>query len=267
MKLLAKHRLIDFLSVVLIFCALCTIWEAIILIFRIPRFILPSPWEVLLALINRRDSLLNALRITSSAVLLGLLASVLAGMIIAIVFAQSHWIRRMLYPYTILLQTVPIVAISPLIVMWAGPGTVSVSLITFIICLAPIIANATQGLISVDKNLVSLFAMHNASPAQCFWKLRLPHAVPSLFVGLRISSGISVIGGITGELFAGSSRVGEGGIGYSIMYASTQLQTDYLFALVFVATALGFTFFFLVSFLEWYFLHHWHESALGQEND
>jgi NitT/TauT family transport system permease protein len=145
MKLLAKHRLIDFLSVVLIFCALCAIWEAIILVFRIPRFILPSPWEVVLALISRRDSLLNALRITSSAVLLGLLASVLAGMIIAIVFAQSHWIRRMLYPYTILLQTVPIVAISPLIVMWAGPGTVSVSLITFIICLAPIIANATQG--------------------------------------------------------------------------------------------------------------------------
>jgi NitT/TauT family transport system permease protein len=173
----------------------------------------------------------------------------------------------MLYPYTILLQTVPIVAISPLIVMWAGPGTVSVCLITFIICLAPIIANATQGLISVDKNLVSLFAMHNASRAQTFWKLRLPHAVPSLFVGLRISSGIAVIGGITGELFAGSSRVGEGGIGYSIMYANSQLQTDYLFALVFVATALGFAFFFFVSFLEWYFLHHWHESALSQEND
>ncbi|MGA8477655.1 MAG: ABC transporter permease subunit [Chthoniobacterales bacterium] len=89
-------------------------------------------------------------------------------MIIAIVFAQSHWIRRMLYPYTILLQTVPIVAISPLIAMWAGPGTVSVSLITFIICLTPIIANATQGLISVDKNLVSLFAMHNASRTQTF---------------------------------------------------------------------------------------------------
>jgi NitT/TauT family transport system permease protein len=269
MKLPSRYRLIDWLSVALIFCALCAIWEAIILVLRIPRFILPSPWEVVLAVFNRRESLFTALRITSSAVLLGLLASVVAGMIIAIIFAQSHWIRRMLYPYTILLQTVPIVAISPLIVMWAGPGTVSVSvsLITFIICLAPIIANATQGLISVDKNLVSLFAMHNASRIQTFWKLRLPHAVPSLFVGLRISSGISVIGGITGELFAGSSRVGEGGIGYSIMYASTQLQTDYLFALVFVATALGFAFFFLVSFLEWYFLHHWHESALGQEND
>jgi NitT/TauT family transport system permease protein len=262
-----KHRIIDVLSVVLVFILFCAIWEGIILVFQIPPFILPSPWAVVLAIFRRHESLWNALRITSSAVLLGLLASVAAGMILAVVFAQSRWIRRMLYPYTILLQTVPIVAISPLIVMWAGPGTLSVCLITFIICLAPIIANATQGLISVDKNLVSLFAMHNASPAQTFWKLRLPHAVPSLFVGLRISSGISVIGGITGELFAGSSRVGEGGIGYSIMYASTQLQTDYLFALVAVATVLGFAFFFFVSFLEWYFLHHWHESALGQEND
>jgi NitT/TauT family transport system permease protein len=85
--------------------------------------------------------------------------------------------------------------------------------------------------------------------------------VPSLFVGIRIAAGISVIGAITGELFAGSSRVGEGGLGYSILYASAQLQTDYLFALVLAATVLGFVFFFLVMFLEWYFLHNWHESA------
>src|ERR1700730_17325482 len=261
MKLLAKHRLIDFLSVVLIFCALCAIWEAIILVFRIPRFILPSPWEVVLALINRRDSLLNALRITSSAVLLGLLASVLAGMIIALIFAQSHWIRRMLYPYTILLQTVPIVAVAPLILMWVGPGTLSVTLVAFISALAPIIANTTQGLISVEPNLIHLFLMHNASRLQILTRLRLPHAVPSLFVGIRIAAGISVIGAITGVLFAGASRVGEGGLGYPIPYPSAQLQTDYLFALVLAATVLGFAFFFLVMFLEWYFLHNWHESA------
>ncbi len=103
--------------------------------------------------------------------------------------------------------------------------------------------------------------MHNASPAQMLFKLRLPHAVPSLFVGIRIASGIAVIGAITGELYAGSSRVGVGGLGYSILYASSQLQTDYLFALVLAATVLGFAFFFLVMFLEWYFLHNWHESV------
>jgi NitT/TauT family transport system permease protein len=109
--------------------------------------------------------------------------------------------------------------------------------------------------------------MHNASPGQLLFKLRLPHAVPFLFVGVRIASGLAVIGAITGELYAGSSRVGEGGLGYSILYASTQLQTDYLFALVVAATVLGFGFVFLVMLLEWYFLHRWHESARAVEAD
>jgi NitT/TauT family transport system permease protein len=86
-------------------------------------------------------------------------------------------------------------------------------------------------------------------------------------VGIRIASGISVIGAITGELYAGSTRVGEGGLGYSILYASSQLQTAYLFALVLAATVLGFAFFFIVMFLEWYFLHHWHESARVSETE
>ena len=113
--------------------------------------------------------------------------------------------------------------------------------------------------------MVHLFLMHNASSAQVLFKLRLPHAVPSLFVGTRIASGLAVIGAIIGELYAGSIRVGEGGLGYSIQYASTQLQTDYLFALVLAATVLGFSFFFIVMFLEWYFLHRWHESARTPE--
>ena len=144
--------------------------------------------------------------------------------------------------------------------MWAGTGVTSVALVAFIICLAPIIANTTQGLISVEENLIHLFLMHRATASQILFKLRLPHAMPSLFVGIRISAGISVIGAITGELFAGSSRVGQGGLGYSILYASGQLETDYLFALVLAATVLGFAFFFVGMFAEWYFLHNWHES-------
>ena len=173
----------------------------------------------------------------------------------------------MFYPYTILLQTVPIIAIAPLILMWVGPGILAVMTIAFIICLPAIIANTTQGLISVERNMLDLFLMHNAKPAEVLWKLRLPHAVPSLFTGLRIASGVSVIGAIIGELFAGSTRVGEGGLGYAIQYASSQLETDYLFALVFAASALGFAFFFIIMFLEWYFLHNWHESASPAENE
>jgi len=117
----------------------------------------------------------------------------------------------------------------------------------------------------VEENLVHLFLMYNASRGQLLFKLRLPNAVPYLLVGVRIASGIAVIGAITGELYAGSSRVGKGGLGYSILYASTQLQTDYLFALVLAATVLGFGFFFVVKVLEWYFLHRWHESARTPE--
>jgi NitT/TauT family transport system permease protein len=109
--------------------------------------------------------------------------------------------------------------------------------------------------------------MNNASAAQIMLKLRLPHALPQLFTGIRVSSGIAVIGAITGELFASSTRVGVGGIGYAIQYASSQLETDYLFALVAAATVLGFAFFFAVMSLEWFFLHQWHESERTPDED
>jgi NitT/TauT family transport system permease protein len=256
-----KKQLVTLLNALAVFIVLLLLWRVLVWALHLPSFMLPPPFAVGRVVIDRFPSLIASLAITSEEAAGGLAASIVVGLLIALLFAQSRWIRRMLYPYTILLQTVPVVAVTPLILMWAGPGAFSVMLVAFIICLAPIIANSTQGLISVDANLIDLFLMHNASRWQILTRLRLPHAVPSLFVGIRISAGISVIGAITGELFAGSSRVGQGGLGYSILYASAQLQTDYLFALVLAATVLGFAFFFLVMFLEWYFLHNWHESA------
>jgi NitT/TauT family transport system permease protein len=238
---------------------------AIIRVFQIPPYLLPTPAQVANAAQERLLSLFTSLGITAAAAAGGLAASVVAGVLIALVFAQWRWVRRMFYPYTILLQTVPIIAVAPLILMWVGNSTFSVGLIAFIICLSPVIANTTQGLISVDRNMIDLFLMNKASRMQVLLKLRLPHALPALFTGVRISSGIAVIGAITGELFAGSARVGVGGIGYAIQYAHAQLETDYLFALVAAATVLGFAFFFAVMFLEWYFLHQWHESVRAPE--
>jgi NitT/TauT family transport system permease protein len=262
-----KQRLATVANAAAVFAALLIVWQVILWVFHVPGYMLPSPWAVGRAVGHRFPSLVASFTITAEESLGGLLASIVVGVMVALFFAQSRWVRKMLYPYTILLQTVPIVAIAPLILMWVGAGTAAVALIAFIISLAPIIANTTQGLISVDENLVHLFLMHNATPAQKLFKLRLPHAVPSLFVGIRIASGIAVIGAITGELYAGSSQVGVGGLGYSILYASSQLQTDYLFALVFAATVLGFSFFFVVMFLEWYFLHRWHESTRTPETE
>jgi NitT/TauT family transport system permease protein len=262
-----KRRAMVIANALAVFAALLVLWQLVLWVFRIPPYMLPSPWAVSRAVAARFPSLVASFVITAEEAVGGLIVSIVIGVAVALVFAQSRWVRRMLYPWTLLLQTVPIVAIAPLILMWFGAGTPSVMLIAFIISLAPIIANTTQGLISVDENLVHLFLMHNASPQQILFKLRLPHSVPSLFVGIRIASGIAVIGAITGELYAGSSRVGEGGLGYSILYASSQLQTDYLFALVVAATILGFGFLFLVMFLEWYFLHNWHESARTPEGE
>jgi NitT/TauT family transport system permease protein len=256
-----KKRLLLAANTLGVLAALLLLWQLIVWIFRIPPYLLPPPLNVASAIKSRLPELFQALLISAEAASTGLLASILVGVLIALAFGRSSWMRRTLFPYTILLQTVPILAVAPLIVVWAGPGLFAVSLITFIICLSPIIANATQGLISVDPNLIQLFLMHNATPGQILRKLRLPHSLPYLFVGIRISSGIAVIGAITGELFAGSSRVGQGGLGYSILYAMGQMQTDYLFALVFAATILGFTFFFTVMFFEWLLLHKWHESA------
>jgi NitT/TauT family transport system permease protein len=262
-----KKQLVTLLNALIVLGSLLLLWRLLIWALAIPKFMLPTPWAVAKAAMSRSDSLLTSVWITFEAAACGLAASVIAGILIALVFAQSRWVRRMFYPYTILLQTVPIIAIAPLILMWVGPGILSVMVIAFIICLPAIIANTTQGLVSVEQNLIDLFLMHNAKPTEILWKLRLPHAIPSLFTGLRIASGVAVIGAIIGELFAGSSRVGEGGLGYAIQYASAQLETDYLFALVFAASALGFAFFFVVMFLEWYFLHNWHESARTAESE
>jgi len=259
-----KQRSMLVLNAAIVFAVLVLVWWAIVRVFKVPPYMVPPPMQVAKIAVARFPELWASLLITTEEAVGGLFASIVIGVLVALIFARSPWIRRTFFPYTILLQTVPIMAIAPLIIMWIGPGLSSVTLIAFIFCLASIIANTTQGLISVDENLVQLFLMHNASQAQILGRLRLPHSLPYLFVGIRISNGIAVIGAITGELFAGSSQVGQGGVGYSILYAMAQLQTAYLFALVMAATALGFTFFFLVMFFEWLLLHNWHESAARQ---
>jgi len=252
------------LNSLIVFACVISLWQAVVTFNHLPPYILPGPLVVASALRDRFPSLLNSLVITTEEAAGGLASSIVVGVAVAMVFAQWRWLRQLLYPYTILLQTVPIVAIAPLIIDWLGAGIFSVMVVTFVICLAPIIANTTQGLISVDENLVDLFVMHKATPAQTLFKLRLPNALPNLFAGIRISAGISVVGGIMGELFAGSVRVGEGGLGYAIIYANNQMETAYLFALVFAATVLGFSFFFIVMFFEWLALHNWHESSLSR---
>ena len=139
-----KRRLVGVANALAVFVAVLVVWQLVLWIFHVPRYMLPSPWAVAHAVRARFPSLLTSTAITAEESLGGLMASVIVGVIIALIFAQSRWIRKMLYPYTILLQTVPIVAVAPLILMWVGAGIGAVALIAFIISLAPIIANTTQ---------------------------------------------------------------------------------------------------------------------------
>jgi len=163
-----RRHVVTVANALAVFAALLLLWQLILWIFRVPPFMLPSPWAVAKALVARFPSLLQSFAITAEEAVGGILLSIVVGVGVALIFAQSRWVRRMLYPWTLLLQTVPIVAIAPLILMWVGAGTFSVSLIAFIISLAPIIANTTQGLISVDENRSTFFSCITPRPRSFF---------------------------------------------------------------------------------------------------
>jgi NitT/TauT family transport system permease protein len=240
-------------------------WELLIRVTGYPSYLLPGPWEVVSLIPGRWGDVCSSFLITLEEASIGLVSSAVLGIAAALVFATSSVLRQSLLPYVVLLQTIPIIAVSPLIIVWSGNGLAAICIIAFMICFPPIIVNVTQGLISVEQNLIDLFRMSNASTLTVLLKLRLPHALPNIFTGLRIASGGAVVGAVVGETFAGSSSVGQGGLGYSSIYAMDQSQTPYLFVLVLASSLMGIAFFSLVSTLEWFCLRNWHESVMADQ--
>lgn len=214
------------------------LWEGAVLVFRVPPFVLPGPRGVFAAARENLPFLLRATLVTAGGAFCGFAASTIIGVSIAAVFSQSDLIRRSCYPYALFLQTVPIVAIAPLIILWFGVGFPAVVVVSFIISVFPIITNGTAGLTETDPDLEALFALNNATRAQRLFKLQMPNAVPYLVAGARIASGLSVIGAIVGEFFAGFGGA-RFGLGYLVVLASGQLKTAYLFAAIFASTLLG----------------------------
>lgn len=222
------------------------VWQAAVAVFRVPPFVLPAPTQIVRVFAAEGGTLLSASLVTGAAAACGFLASTTVGCLVAFAFSQSAVIRRSMYPYAIFLQTVPIVAIAPLIILWFGTGFGSVVLVSFIVGLFPIITNMTTGLTRLEGNLVDLFRVYHASRLQMLVKLRLPAAVPSLIAGAKTSSGLSVIGAIVGEFFAGY-QAKTFGLGYLVIVGSQQLRTAELFAAVLCSTALGLVIFSSVS--------------------
>ena len=246
------------------FVVFVVVWQAVVTALGIPKYLLPAPTDIVAAWIDNADIIVIALTSTFISALLGFGLSIVVGLIAALIMSQNKLLERSLYPYAIMLQTIPIVAIAPLIVIWVGAGMNAVVLIAFIISLFPIISNATAGLTSTDHNLISMFELYNASWWQRMVKLKLPYAMPYLMTGLRISSGLAVIGAIVGEFIAGIGGL-RGGLGYVIISAYNRVQIPYLFAAALSSALLGIVIFVAVSIVSGRFLRHWHESAVRRE--
>ena len=246
MKQIARWILEFAAPPVALFVVVVTARHAAVVALAIKRYIVPLPLEVLAAGWQRRGTLLSAAAMTGEAAVAGFALSLVTGFTVACLFSQSRVIERSVYPYAIFLQTVPIVAIAPLIVAWFGYGFQSVVVVAFIISIFPVITNVTAGLTSIDTNLLELFELAGASRWQVLIKLRLPSSVPHLVTGARISAGLSVVGAIVGEIFAGAGA-DRSGLGYLIQQTSGHLRTDELFAAVLTSAALGMVIFGSVS--------------------
>jgi NitT/TauT family transport system permease protein len=223
-------------------------------------WLLPTPGEVLRAAWIERARLLAAAGNTAIGALGGFLAAALAGLLIALVLGGSRSLRASLYPWLLMLQMTPVIVLTPIIVLWAGPGLPGIITVTFLISFFPIVVNTTQGLLSADANMVDLFRMSNATRVQEMWLLRVPAAMPYYLAGLRIAATLAPIGAIFGEYLVGNSAGGGGGLGFLVYVYNTQLRIPALFATALTSCLLGFIFVAAVSWLNWAALHQWHDS-------
>lgn len=244
---------------VVAFALVLVAWEAITRLFQVPEYLVPPPSAVARAARADASTLALGALTTARAALTGFVLSAFVGVLAAIVLASSRAVERALYPYAVFLQTVPIVAIAPLLVVWFGFGLRAVAVSAFVVSVFPVIANTHTGLRSVDPALRDMFRLYGAGRAATLFKLTLPSALPHIVTGLRIASGLAVIGAIVCEGFAGFSE-GAAGLGILVLSAYRQLRTDLLFAAVLAATALGLALFGAVNLLGARVLGRWHPS-------
>ncbi len=223
----------------------------------IPPYMMPRPSQVFTALYVHGADLTRAILRTSLAASAGLIASALLGVTAAILLSINDWMRRAFYPYAVFFQTVPIIAIAPLLVIWFGYGLKTIIAVSFIVSVFPIVANTLSGLLSTDPALRDLFRLHQASTLTTLLKPRIPAAIPQFLTGLRIASGLAVIGAIVGEFVADDYRTG-GGIGTQVMVAIKEMKTDKVFAAVLMASLLGLVFFALINLISRFTMRHWH---------
>lgn len=220
----------------------------------IKAFLVPPPSAVFETLIHDWRELFGALAKTSVGALAGFALSAVGGIAIGVFLSSSSAIRQAFYPYAVFFQTVPIIAIAPLLVIWFGYGMRTVVASAFIVSIFPVIANTLTGILSTDPALRDLFILYGASPSATLWRLRFPAALPQILTGLRIAGGLAVIGAIVGEFIGGQ------GLGSVVDVARTQQRTDKVFVAVLLASLLGLALFGFINLLSRVALRRWHVS-------
>lgn len=237
-------------------------WEAAVTIWQVPPYIVPAPTKVFATLWDDRALLGASLGVTAGVALAALALAVVLGVLTAFVFAQSRIVEASLLPYAILLQVTPIVAIAPLIIIWVKDTRTALVLCATVVAIFPIISNTSLGLRSVDPGLADLFRMSRASRWQVLLRLRIPSALPYFFAGLRVASGLALIGAVVAEFVAGTGGQGAG-LAYQILMAGIELNIPRLFAALVVITAAGVVLYAAVGALARLLLGGWHESELA----
>jgi len=236
-------------------------WQVLTDVYEVPSYLVPSPARVLETLVADRELLLRSLAVTLGIALVALLLATVFGALTALVFVQSRWIEMSLFPYAVMLQVTPIVAIAPLIIIWVKNTWIALVLCAVVVAIFPIISNTTLGLRSADPGLLNLFRLCRATRWQILTRLRIPSALPYFFGGLRIASGLALIGAVVAEFVAGTGGSGAG-LAYQILLAGFQLNIPRLFAALLLITASGVALFGVTIWVSRLALARWHESEL-----
>lgn len=234
------------------------LWQALVRAFDVPIYLVPAPVDVAQALVRDWDLLSGSLWVTLEITGLALLAATVLGVLLAFLFVQSRVIEASLFPYAVLLQVTPIVAVAPLIIIWVKHTVVALTLCATIVAIFPIISNTVLGLRSIDPGLLDFFRLKRASRWQILWRLRLPSALPAFFGGLRIACGLALIGAVVAEFVAGTGG-SQTGLAYQILQAGYQINIPRLFAALLLITVAGVVLFAAMTLLSRVVLRGWHE--------
>ncbi len=259
------NRTLEYLFPALLGVIVLALWEFLVRRYGVPVFVLPAPSAIWPAFTANFASLTESLWTTLQVTWIAFAIALVAGLALAIVFAQSRTAEMALFPYAVILQVTPVIAIAPLILIWVGYEHVerAAVIIALIVAFFPILSNATLGLRSVDPGLRDLFRLYGASRWQVLWRLQLPGALPYILAGMKISGGLALIGAVVAEFVAGSGAAT--GLAWRVTEAANRLEIAKMFAALGLLSFVGIVNFYALSFLEWLLLHRWHESALEKQ--